>query len=87
MKTFVRSLVLGCAVLSVVGNAGAADTRDVASLEDSRNQLAWEANNARGVDKLQLKEEEQRLQDMIDTLNGGGRVDPSEVDRALNRTR
>ena len=87
MKTLTQSIMIGLAMLSLVGTAGATDKRDVAALEDSRDQVAWQAQNAKGVDKQDLKEEEQRLQGLIDTLNQGGRVDPSEVDRALNRTR
>lgn len=87
MKTLTQSITIGLAMLSLVGTAGAADKRDVAALEDSRDQVAWQAQNAKGVDRQELKEEEQRLQGLIDSLNQGGRVDPSEVDRALNRTR
>lgn len=87
MKTLTQSMLIGLAMLSLVGTAGAADKGDVAALEDSRDQVAWQAQNAKGVDKQELKEEEQRLQGLIDALNQGGRVDPAEVDRALNRTR
>ena len=87
MKRLTQSMLTGLAMLSLVGTAGAADKRDVAALEDSRDQVAWQAQNAKGVEKQKLKEEEQRLQGLIDSLNQGGRVDPAEVDRALNRTR
>lgn len=89
MKSFTRTMVLGLAMLSLAGSVGAAEApkRDVAALENSRDQVAWRAGNAKGVDKQQLKEEEQRLQNLIDELNRGGQVDSSEVDRALNRTR
>ena len=89
MKTFSQTMVIGLAILSLTGTVGAAESqkRDIAALEDSRDMVAWEAQNAKGVDKQELKEEEQRLQGLIDALNQGGRVDPSEVDRTLNRTR
>jgi hypothetical protein len=82
-------MVLGLAMLSLAATVGAAEgqKRDVTSLENSRDTVAWQAGNAKGVDKQQLKEEEQRLQGLIDSLNQGKQVDPSEVDRALNRTR
>lgn len=61
-------------------------TYDAALLENERQQLAWEAQNAKGVDKAQLRSDEARVQDMIDGLQRGERVDPEEVDRVLNRT-
>lgn len=89
MKAFRRTMVLGLAMLSIAATVGAAEApkHDVAALEDSRDQVAWQARNTKGVDQQQLKKEEQRLQGLIDSLNRGGQVDSSEVDRALNRTR
>lgn len=89
MKTFSKTMTLGLAILSIAGTVGAAEApkRDVAALEESRDAVAWEARNTKGVDQNQLREEQQRLQGLIDSLNQGGHVDPSDVDRALNRTR
>lgn len=61
-------------------------TYDAALLENERQELAWQAQNAKGVDKAQLRSDEARVQDMIDDLQRGERVDPEEVDRVLNRT-
>lgn len=89
MKSFTKTMTLGLAMLSIAATVGAAEApkSDVAALEDSRDQVAWQARNAKGVDQTQLQTEEQRLQGLIDSLQHGGRVDPSEVDHALNRTR
>ena len=89
MKALTRTMILGLAMLSLAASAGAAEApkRDVAALENSRDTVAWQAENAKGIDKQQLKDEERRLQGLIDSLNQGSRVDPSEVDRSLNRTR
>ena len=89
MKAFTRIMVLGVAMLLLAGSAGAAEATksDVAALENSRDNVAWQAQNTKGVEKQQLREEQQRLQGLIDSLNQGGRVDPAEVDRTLNRTR
>ena len=89
MKAFVRTMVLGLAVFSLVGTAGAAEVQkgDVPSLEESRDMAAWQASTEKGFNRQQLKDEEQRLQGLIDALNQGERVDPLEVDRTLNRTR
>lgn len=89
MKAFTRIMILGVAMLSLAGSAGAAEAtkRDVAALENSRDAVAWQAQNSKGVEKQQLRDEEQRLQGLIDSLNQGGRVDADEIDRALNRTR
>ncbi len=89
MKSFTKTMTLGLAILSIAATVGAAEApkRDVAALEDSRDQVAWQARNAKGVDQQQLQTEEQRLQGLIDNLQQGDRVDASEVDRTLNRTR
>ena len=89
MKAFTRTMVLGLAMLSITATVGAAEAprNDVTALQDSREMVAWQARNAKGFDQQQLRTEEQRLQGLIDNLQQGGRVDPSEVDRTLNRTR
>jgi hypothetical protein len=61
--------------------------KDAAALEDSRQGVAWEARNAKGADRQLLREEEQRLQDLIDGLQRGDKVDQAEIDRVLGRTR
>ena len=93
MRTFARTITFAVSLLSIAATAGAASPPcgatprdDTALLEQSRAQVAWEAHNAKGVDKLQLKQEEARLQWMIDEMHRGGRVDPVDVDRALNRS-
>jgi hypothetical protein len=93
MKTFARTMLFGISMLSVAATAGAAANdpcpnprNDAALLEDSRDRVAWQAQNAKGVDKHQLKAEEERLQGLIDELQRGGRVDAEEIDRSLNRT-
>ena len=93
MRTFARTMTFALSLLAAAATAGAASPpcgpaprNDAALLEQSRQQVAWEAHNAKGVDKVQLKAEEARLQWMIDEMNRGGRVDPADVDRELNRS-
>lgn len=71
---------------TTVGSTAPDRTSDGALLEDERAKLAWEAHNAKGVDKADLRSEEARVQEMIDDLERGAPVDPEEVDRVLNRT-
>lgn len=87
MKAFTRTMVLGLAMISIAASAGATEPResDVSALQDSRDVVAWQARNAKGVDQDRLRSEEQRLDGLIDTLQRGGQVDPSEIDRTLNR--
>lgn len=89
METLTKAMTLGLVMLSFAATVGATEApqRDVAALEDSRDQVAWQARNAKGVSQQERRGEAERLQGLIDSLNQGGRVDPSEVDRALNRTR
>lgn len=87
MNAFTRAMVLGMAMVSIAASVGATEpsNSDVAALQDSRDVVAWQARNAKGVDQSQLRSEEQRLDGLIDTLQRGGQVDPSEIDRTLNR--
>jgi hypothetical protein len=92
MNSLARTLSLTVSMLSLATLVAAAPPpcgparNDAALLEDTRDRVAWEAHNAKGVDKQQLKEEEHRLQWMIDELHRGGRVEPDDIDRELNRS-
>jgi hypothetical protein len=59
---------------------------DASLLESERDELAWEAHNNKGVKQSNLRAEEERVQELIDGLQRGDKVDPVEVDRILNRT-
>ncbi len=59
---------------------------DASLLESERQELAWEAQNNKGVKRANLRAEEERVQELIDGLQRGDKVDPVEVDRILNRT-
>lgn len=89
MKAFTHTMVLGLAILGFAATVTAAEApkSDAAALEDSRSMVAWQAQNAKGVDRAQLKQEEQRIQDLIDNVQRGGQVDTHDIDRTLNRTR
>jgi hypothetical protein len=89
MKNFMRVVIMSLAMLPIATTVGAADAskKDAAALEDSRQAVAWKARNANGADRQLLREEEQRLQDLIDGLQRGDKVDQAEIDRVLGRTR
>ncbi len=59
---------------------------DATLLESEREELAWEAHNNKGFKRAQLRSDEARVQELIDGLQRGEKVDPVEVDRILNRT-
>lgn len=61
------------------------DKADASLLESSRQDLAWQGQNAKGSEKAQLRSEEARVQELIDSLQRGDKVDPEDVDRVLNR--
>lgn len=92
MNRVAHMALLGAIALSLAATAAWAGPPfsiphdDAAALENSRARVAWEARNAKGIDKQQLRNEEQRLQGIIDELQRGGHVDPGEIDRTLNRT-
>jgi len=89
MKNIMRVVVMGLATLSLATTVGAADApkKDVAALENARQEVAWKAQNAKGMDRQLLREEEQRVQDLIDGLQRGDKVDQAAIDRTLGRTR
>ena len=89
MKTLNRKMMMGLAGLVIATTVGAAEApkNDAAALRDSQQNLVWEARNAKGVDRQQLREEAQRLQLLIDDVERGRKVDPAEIDRALGRSR
>ena len=88
MRTFATAMVMLATLgLAVAASAREVQKSDVASLEAARDTVAWEAQNTKGTPRHELKVEEQRLQNLIDTLKHGGTVDPAEVDRALHRAR
>lgn len=59
---------------------------DANLLQRERDELAWEAHNNKGIKGAQLRSDEARVQELIDGLERGEKVDPVEVDRILNRT-
>jgi hypothetical protein len=88
MQKFTGMTMVAAAVLALTTTAMAAErNQDAAMLEDERQEHAWMAHNAKGVDKTAHREEEHRVQELIDALQRGERVDAAEVDRLLNRTR
>lgn len=58
---------------------------DAALLESERQELAWQGQNTKGVEKARLRTDEALVQELIDGLQRGDNVDPEEVDRILNR--
>ena len=88
MRKLAETMVVATGLFLLVGTAGAASqSGDAAMLQDERQEHAWAAMNAKGVDKTKHREDEQRVQNLIDALQRGERVDPAAVDRELNRTR
>jgi hypothetical protein len=81
-------MAAGLAAVALAALAGAAEPpqRDIPALEDSRNALNWEADNATGVDRERIRGQAHEVQQMIDRLQRGEQVDQHELDRLLNRT-
>jgi hypothetical protein len=87
MRKLAGMMMAAAALLALAATVEAADAKhDTTLLEDERQEHAWAAQNAKGVDKAAHHAEEQRVQELIDSLQRGERVDTSEVDRVLNRT-
>ncbi len=87
MRNRTAMTITAAAILALATTAGAADRgHDAALLESERQELAWQAQNAKGIDATQLRQEEDRVQDLIDGLQRGDHVDTDAIDRVLNRT-
>ena len=88
--TLTMAMAAGALVLASTAVAGPAqncddmrsDTR--ALLEETRDDLAWEARNTRGIERFTLTEDERRVQEMIDSLQRGQNVDTAEIDVSIS---
>ena len=58
----------------------------IAGLEDRADQLQARALATKGYPQHRLLMRRLRLEELIDRLNAGERVDPDEVDALLNQT-
>ena len=87
MRTF-RNVVASTAVLlmlSAVASAGGKGEASVSRLKETRDSLAARASNQKGYPRARLDMERARVNDLINDLEAGKRVDPSEIDSALRR--
>lgn len=81
LKTAVMTLVVLAAAAQVRGAEGPRD--QAAQLGQAKNDVARATSNTTGAHRQLLQLEQQKLQGLIDDLQSGKRVDPSEIDRAL----
>jgi len=85
MRTF-KKVVVSAAVLlmiSGVASAGGKNEASVSRLKETRDSLAAQANNQKGYPRARLDMERARVNDLINDLEAGKRVDPSEIDSAV----
>jgi len=83
-KAFVSStLALLCA--ATVAAAAGQSSSHIASLQRAQDDVARAASTTKGGPQARLLLEKQRIQGLIDDLEAGRAVDPSEIDRALQR--
>lgn len=86
--TFKNISLVTLAVLGTV-SLSAAELRDrsnVDALRRAQDRVARSANQTKGGAQARLLLESQRLQQLIDDLDAGKPVDPSEIDRTLQRS-
>ena len=79
-------LIAAVATLSVVGSAQAvtlANQGRITQLDTAGKQLAGSAQATKGYPRANMETERVRINGLIDDLQQGRRVDPSEIDRAL----
>lgn len=87
MKTLTRMTIVGGVALlaGTLAFAGGSSQATTQLLKDAKQRLASKAVGEKGGPKGNLMMEQRRLGDLIDDLEAGKRVDPSEIDRALER--
>lgn len=81
VKTAVVTLVAIAAAAQVWAAEGQRDR--TARLAEAKENLAARSVSARGGQRELLQMEQQKLQGLIDDLQPGKRVDPADIDRAL----
>ena len=87
MKTFtqiIASVALSL-MLSGVAFAGGKSEGNVSRLRETRDKLAAQANGQKGYPRARLDMERARVNDLINDLEAGRRVDPSAIDSAVRR--
>jgi hypothetical protein len=80
---------IAVAVLALAGQLHAADpsASRVDDLRVAKERVARAAQETKGAPQHRLLQEQQKLNGLIDALEQGQRVDPQEIDRALQRAR
>lgn len=56
---------------------------EAGQLDAAQQDLAWKANQSKGVRRLQILDEQQRIDGLIRDIESGRSVDPAAVDAAL----
>jgi hypothetical protein len=76
---------IAVAVLALAGQLHAADllASRLADLRVAKERVARAAQETKGAPQHRLLQEQQKLNGLIDALEQGQRVDPQEIDRAL----
>ena len=59
-------------------------SRRTQALDDAQTKLSRLAAQTKGTPQHRLLQEEQRIQGMIDDIQSGRTVDPTDIDRALS---
>lgn len=86
MKHF-QIVILAALVLAQAGQAFGAQPADAqVQLKLKERQLARSAAQNKGGARQQFELEQRRVNQLIDDLESGRPVDPSQIDRALKRS-
>ena len=59
-------------------------SRNTQALDDAQTKLSRLAAQTKGTPQHRLLQEQQRIQGMIDDIQSGRTVHPTDIDRALN---
>jgi len=80
-----RIIAVSIFALAAAMRVGAAEVPRTQQLRDAHQTLARRADQTKGGPRHLLLLEQQRIERMIRDLEHGARVDPAEIDQALER--
>lgn len=83
----IKTCILATALLGLASSGFAADNPNpVDRLEVAKQRVASGSQSVKPNQAARMRAEADKLQDMIDQIEAGKKVDPSKVDQAIDRS-
>ncbi len=72
--------------IPIAVQAGPSESKEAERLGDAKGRLRAAANATKGYPRARLDMQRRKVEELIEALEAGKRVDPTEIDEALNQT-